>query len=111
MCTDTCFCCGMNAHIVIDFPMTKTQGRESDHVQASAPCSDAPERNLFYALKCRGDKEGSPDVFTSMLKVFLINICTLLDRGATLSFLTPLLGMNFNVLPDVLVEPYSVSTL
>lgn len=60
MCTDTCFCCGMNAHIVRDFPMTKTQGRESDQVQASAPSSDAPKMNLFYALKSRGDKEGSP---------------------------------------------------
>ena len=34
----------------------------------------------------------------------------LLDFSATLPFVTPLVSMKFNVLPDVFDEPFSVST-
>ena len=46
-----------------------------------------------------------------MLQVFSINIYALLDPGVTFSFVTPLEATKFDVLPDVLVEPFSVSTL
>ena len=45
-----------------------------------------------------------------MLKIFFINIYGLLYPGATLSLLTPLVFMKFNVLPDVLIEPFSLIT-
>ena len=45
-----------------------------------------------------------------MLQVFSIDIYVLLDTGATLSFVTPLVSRKFNVLPDVLMETFSVTT-
>ena len=53
----------------------------------------------------------SPDVVTGMLQVFSIIVYALLDVDATLSFVTPLVAMKFDVLPDVLIEPFSVTTL
>lgn len=50
------------------------------------------------------------DVFTDMLQVFSIDICELLDPSATLSFVTPLVAMKFDVLPDIIEEPFSMST-
>ena len=46
-----------------------------------------------------------------MFQVFSINVYALLDPGATLSFVTSLVAMKFDIPPDVLVEPFSVSTL
>ena len=45
-----------------------------------------------------------------MLKVFSIDIYELLDPGATLSFVTPLVANFFYILPDILHEPFIVST-
>lgn len=46
-----------------------------------------------------------------MFQVFSININALLDPDATLSFVTLLVALKFNMLPDVLNEIFSVSTL
>lgn len=46
-----------------------------------------------------------------MFQVFSININVLLDPDATLSFVTLLVALKFNMLPDVLNELFSVSTL
>lgn len=96
--------------MVKDFPMIKTQGRESNQPQASGPSFDASKRNHFYALKYSGNQEVSPKFVTGMLQVFSINVYALLDPGATLSFVSPLVAKNFDVLPDVLIEPFLVST-
>uniref|UniRef100_M1DNN4 Gag-pol polyprotein n=1 Tax=Solanum tuberosum TaxID=4113 RepID=M1DNN4_SOLTU len=45
-----------------------------------------------------------------MLRVFQLDVYALLDPGATLSFVTPYVAMRFDMLPDVLLEPFSVST-
>ena len=45
-----------------------------------------------------------------MLKVYSIDVYVLLDPGDTLSFVTPLVAKKFNILPDVLHEPFIVST-
>ncbi len=47
---------------------------------------------------------------TSMLKVFLIDVYALLDPGSNVSFVTPYVAMNFDMLPEVLLEPFSVFT-
>ena len=47
---------------------------------------------------------------TGMLKVFSIDVYVLLDPRATLSFVTPLVAKNFDILPDILHEPFIVST-
>ena len=36
---------------------------------------DAPRKNMFYALRPRGEQEISPDVVTSILQVFSLNVC------------------------------------
>ena len=48
---------------------------------------------------------------TSMLQVFYIDVNSLLYLNATLSFVTPLVAKNFDVLPNVLIEPFLVTTL
>ena len=45
-----------------------------------------------------------------MLKVFFIDISSLLDLSATLSFITPLVAKKFDILLDILNEPFMVST-
>ncbi|KAH0683010.1 hypothetical protein KY289_020762 [Solanum tuberosum] len=46
-----------------------------------------------------------------MIKVFTLDVYALLDPGASLSFVTPYVVMNFDVLTEKLCEPFSVSTL
>ena len=45
-----------------------------------------------------------------MLKVFSIVVYALIDVGATLSFVTPLVVRKFDILPDILHEFFIVST-
>ncbi|XP_069146008.1 uncharacterized protein [Solanum lycopersicum] len=47
---------------------------------------------------------------TDMLKVFSIDVYALLDPGDTLSIVTPLVAKKFDILPDILNEPFMVST-
>ncbi|XP_049345423.1 uncharacterized protein LOC125809935 [Solanum verrucosum] len=108
--TNSCFNCGKSSHIKRDCPLLRVKRRDGQQVPPSGPNSDAPKKNRFYALQCRGDQESSPDILTGMLKVFSIDIYELLDPGATLSSVTPFVAMKFEVLPEELLEPFSVST-
>ena len=92
-----------------DYSKLKSQDKGSGQAQASGS-SDAPKKNLFNALHSRGEQETSPDVVTSMLKVFSIDVYDLLDLSATLSFDTPLVSKKFDILPDILHEPFIMST-
>ena len=65
-------------------------------------------KNRFYALHSNDDQEDSLDVVTSILQVYSINVYDSLDLFNTLSFVTHLVTMKFDVLPDVLCEPCSV---
>ena len=47
---------------------------------------------------------------TGTLRVFYLDVYALLDPGATLSFVTPYIAVNFDVSPEILLEPFSVST-
>ena len=104
ICMDAFFGCGKNVHMVRDCPRAQTQGRQSNQAQRSSPSFDAPKSNRFCALKSRGDEEDSPNVIIGMLKAFSTNMYALFDPRATLSFVTPLVAMKFDVLSDVLVE-------
>ena len=42
--------------------------------------------------------------------MFDLDVYTLLDPGATLSFVTPYIVVQFSVSPETLFEPFSVST-
>ena len=46
-----------------------------------------------------------------MLKVFSIDAYSLFDLDATLSFVMPLVAKKFDSLPDILNEPFMLSTL
>ena len=46
-----------------------------------------------------------------MLEVFSTSVYALLDPGSTLSFVTPLIDLTFQILPDVLHDPIVVSTI
>lgn len=47
---------------------------------------------------------------TGMLRVFSYDCYALLDPGATLSFVTPYMASKFGILPECLLEPFTVST-
>ena len=85
------------------------QDKGSDKAQASG-LNDAPKKNRFYALRSRGGQETSPNIVTSMLKVLYIGVYALLDTSDTLSFVTPLVAKKFDIFPNILHEPFIVST-
>ena len=58
---------------------------------------DAPKLSALA-----GVQETSPDVVTYMLNVFSIYLYFLLSTGTTLYFVTPLIAMKFNIIPDML---------
>ena len=45
-----------------------------------------------------------------MLQVFSLNVYVSLDSGAILSFNTPLVARKFDILPDILIESFKVTT-
>ena len=88
---------------MIDCPNVKSQDKGSGKALASG-CTDGPKKNRFYVLRSRSEQETSPDVVTGMLKVFSIDVYALLDPGATLSFVTPLVSKNFEVFPNIFIN-------
>ena len=65
---------------------------------------------MLYALKGREEQEKSADVVTSMLPVFSTSVYALLDPGSTLSFVTSLLALTFEIFTEVLHKTIVVST-
>ena len=72
--------------------------------------SKPPKRNKFNNLKGREEQEKSADVVTGTLQIFSTSVYDLLDLGSTLSFVTLLLALTFEILPKVLHYPIVVST-
>ena len=97
--------------MVKDCPNVISQVKGNGQSQPSGPSSVAQKRNCFYALKARGEQKKSPNVVKGMLQVFSVNVYALPDPGAALSIVTPLVARKFDVLPNVLIEPFSVRTL
>ena len=61
-------------------------------------------------MYARQDQEESPDVVTGTLRVFDLDVYALFDQGTTLFFVTPYIEVKFDVSPETLSEPFSVST-
>ena len=57
--------------------------------------TDAPTKNHFYALQSPGYTANSPNVVTSMLQVFSIDVYALLDNCSGLFYLTSFVYMMF----------------
>ena len=108
---DNCFGCGKSCHKVKDFPNVKEQYKGSGQAQASGSNVDDPRNNCFYSLRLRGEQESSPDVVTCILQVFSIDVYGLIDLGATLSFVTPLIARKFEILSGILNEPFLITTM
>ena len=106
--TNNCYGYGKGGYMVKQISNVRSQGKGDDQPQLSVSSSEAQERNCFYALKARGKEGNSPNVVTGMLQVFSDNVYAMLDPGDTLSFITPLVSNKINVLPDVLMEPFTI---
>ncbi|KAH0657090.1 hypothetical protein KY285_031972 [Solanum tuberosum] len=96
--------------------VAKSEGDKRRRAQpnpSSGPSGSGPtvsKQNRFYALQTLHEQEDFLDVVTSMLKVFQLDVYTLLDLAATLYFVTPYMALRFDILPNVLKDPFSVST-
>ncbi|KAG5571462.1 hypothetical protein H5410_061228 [Solanum commersonii] len=66
--------------------------------------------NYLYAITSHQEQDNLLDVVTRMIKVFTFDVYALLDLGVILSFLTPYIVMNFDILHEQLLEPFSVLT-
>ncbi|KAH0670709.1 hypothetical protein KY289_025202 [Solanum tuberosum] len=104
-----CFKYGQNDHFMRECPKNKQgNGNGGNRAQSSSvapPDRDASRRatsgagrggNRLYAITNRQEQEDSTNVVT--------------DPGVSLSFVTPYVMMNFDVLPKKLIDPFSVST-
>ena len=98
--------------MVKDYPQKR--GEVGGNAQPKPNPQDAavepPKRNRFYTLKGKDKQKKSADVATGMLQVFSTSVYALLDPGSTLSFVTPLLALTFEIFPEVLNDPIVVTT-
>ena len=61
-------------------------------------------------MKGREEQENSADVDNGNFLVLSFHVYALVDPGSTLSMVTPLLTNQFDLLPEILHEPFLVST-
>ncbi|XP_070039400.1 uncharacterized protein [Nicotiana tomentosiformis] len=73
--------------------------------------SSGGNQKRSYALAGRQDHESSPDVMTGMLTICSHDAYTLIDPGSTLSCITPFVVGKFGIVPEILSDPFEVSTL
>ena len=66
--------------------------------------------NRIYAINVRLEPENSPDVVTSMIKLFTFDVQSLLDPGSSLSFVTLYVANQFEILSNKLSKLFYVST-
>ena len=104
---DNFFVYGKSRHKVKDRFNVKGQDKVSGQYQASGSNVDTSIKNY---LQQRDEQESSPHVVSYMLQVLSIDVYVLLDSGATLSLVTPLLARKFDILLDILNEPFMVTT-
>ena len=65
--------------------------------------------NNIYSITSFQEQENSPDFVTSMIKVFSLDVYSLLNLGASLSFVTSYVENNYAIPPEKICEPFCVS--
>ena len=91
--------------------MSKLEEYDKSSGQAQASrSSDVPKKNSLHDICSRSEQQTSLDVVIGMLKIITIDVYDLLDPGAILSFVTLVVAKKFDVLLDILHEPFLVST-
>ena len=80
------------------------KGSRQDQVSCSNVIS--LKKNHFYVLRSRGEQVSFVCMVTSILQVYCSDVYALLDLVATLSFVTPLIDRKFDILPNILSEPF-----
>ncbi|KAK4715098.1 hypothetical protein R3W88_021005 [Solanum pinnatisectum] len=88
----------------------RSQGQQKFSAPAPSSASGGQRQNMLYTLQAHQDQEDSPDVVTSTLRVFDLDVYALLDSGATLSFVTTYIAVKFDVSLETLSEPFLAST-
>ncbi|XP_049399682.1 uncharacterized protein LOC125863689 [Solanum stenotomum] len=92
-------------YVAMNFDVIPEQPSESVIEWSS---SSADPRGCFFSyLEARNcqKQEDSPDVVTSLIRVFDFAVFALLDSKASLSFVIPYVAMNFDVKPEQPSEP------
>ena len=65
-------------------------------------CKGRRRGNHLYSITTLREKEDSPNVVIGIMNVFDFTIYEFLDPGASLSFVTPYISMNFDIIPKEL---------
>ena len=82
--------------------------RFSNQVPSKFPkaCDDRVSKPNSQKGRFTTSPSKNPNVVSDILQVFSLNAYALVDSGATLSFVTPLVARNFDILPDILNKPF-----
>ena len=93
------------------FQSVRPKGETVPEIQLILETLMLPRRIVYI---CSPIKEWSRELsecyYRYVTSIFTIDVYALLDPGATLSFVTPLEAMKFNVLPKILKERFFMST-
>ncbi|WMV42009.1 hypothetical protein MTR67_035394 [Solanum verrucosum] len=119
----SCFKCDQNGHFMRECPKNMhgsgIWGNKAQSSSVALPEKIVPTgatsgtsrgANHLYSITSRQEKENSRDVATGMIKVFTFDVYAFLDPGVSLSFVTPYIAMRFDIIPEKLLDPFSVST-
>ena len=107
--TGNCYDCGKSGHIKRHFPIMKTKGRENVQAQSISRIWMLLKR-IYFMLSNLMVIKRSHEIWLPFCYNYFPLMYVFSCPKATLSFVTPLVDMKFEILPDILEEP-SVTTM
>ena len=109
--SNACYGCGIVVHIIRDCPHMKNQDKANTQPQPNPTAvAERLKKNMCYTLQGREEQFKSADVVTSTFHVLSFPMYALLNPGSTIAFVTLLVASKFDLLPEILHEPFLVST-